>query len=344
MTFEKIRVASMGLGRWANVLANAAERGGKIELVSCFSRTKEKRKNFMESYGTREASSFEEFLKDDEIEAIILTTPNYAHREHIQAISEAGKHIYCEKPIAHNLEDSKRIVDIISKSGVKLAIGHSARRLSVCREMKNLISKGELGEISINESNFCTERGLELTPDLWRSDPKLNPTGVVIQLSIHHVDTLRFMHGPIKEVTAVLRSIHTKAEVEDASMIIMEHDSGILSYVGSGWSCPWAFHMNVHGTKGVAHFRITGQQWRDPSKSPLPIRLHVDRDPLGEDTVSDMVEGDMFRDALDDFAICVREDKSPEVDEKIAHESLAVVHAASESSKSRRTVSVKDFL
>ena len=344
MTFKKIRVASMGLGRWANVLADAAERGGKIQLVSCFSRTKEKRKKFMETYGTREANSFEEFLNDDEIEAVILTTPNYAHREHIQALSESGKHIYCEKPIAHNLDDSKIIVDTISKSGVKLAVGHSARRLSVCREMESLISKGELGEISMNESNFCTERGLELTPDLWRSDPKLNPTGVVIQLSIHHVDTLRFMHGPIKEVTAVLRNIHTKADVEDASMIIMEHDSGILSYVGSGWSCPWAFHMNVHGTRGVAHFRITGQQWRDPSKSPQPIRLYIDRDPLGEDTVSDMVEGDMFRDALEDFAICIREDKNPEVNEKIAHESLAVVHAASESSKSRKTVSVRDFL
>ncbi|MED5578481.1 MAG: Gfo/Idh/MocA family oxidoreductase [Nitrospinota bacterium] len=344
MTFEKVRAASMGLGRWANVLADAAKRGGKIDLVSCFSRTEEKRKIFMECYDTRAASSFEEFLKDDEIEAVILTTPNYAHREHIEAISDSGKHIYCEKPIAHSLEDSKKIVETVSSSGIKLAVGHSARRLSICREMKSLVDNGALGKISMNESNFCTERGLELTPGLWRSDPALNPTGVVIQLSIHHIDTLRFMHGPIKEVTAVLRSIHTKADVEDASMIVMEHDSGVISYVGSGWSCPWAFHMNIHGTEGIAHFRITGQQWRDPSKSPVPIRLHIDRDPLGEDTVSDMVEGDMFRDALEDFAICVREDRSPEVDEKIAHESLAVVHAASESSKSRKTVSVKDFL
>jgi len=344
MAFEKVRVASMGLGRWANVLADAAKRGGKIDLVSCFSRTEEKRKIFMERYETRAASSFEEFLKDDEIEAVILTTPNYAHREHIQAISESGKHIYCEKPIAHNLEDSKKIVETVSNSGIKLAVGHSARRLSVCREMKSLVDNGVLGKISMNESNFCTERGLELTPDLWRSDPALNPTGVVIQLSIHHIDTLRFMHGPIKEVTAVLRSIHTKADVEDASMIIMEHDSGVISYVGSGWSCPWAFHMNIHGTEGIAHFRITGQQWRDPSKSPVPIRLYIDRDPLGEDKVSDMVEGDMFRDALEDFAICVRENRSPEVNEKIAHESLAVVHAASESSKSKKTMRVKEFL
>ena len=107
-------------------------------------------------------------------------------------------------------------------------------------------------------------------------------------------------------------------------MMILEHENGALSYVGGGWACPWAFHMNVHGTKGVAHFRITGQQWRDPSKAPEPIRLHVDREPLGEDAVYDMPEGDMFRDALEDFADCVREDRTPEVDGRAAHENLAV--------------------
>ncbi|MCE2453210.1 MAG: hypothetical protein J4F48_10355, partial [Nitrospinae bacterium] len=111
-----------------------------------------------------------------------------------------------------------------------------------------------------------------------------------------------------------------------------------------GWACPWAFHMNVHGTKGVAHFRITGQQWRDPSKAPEPIRLHVDRDPLGEDAVYDMPEGDMFRDALEDFADCVREDRTPEVDGRVAHENLAVVYAADASSRLGQTVAVGEYL
>ena len=79
MAFEPVRAASMGLGRWANVLADAALRGGKIELVSCFSRTPEKRAVFMSQYGTREAENFEAFLKDDKIEAVILPTPNYSH-------------------------------------------------------------------------------------------------------------------------------------------------------------------------------------------------------------------------------------------------------------------------
>jgi predicted dehydrogenase len=124
----------------------------------------------------------------------------------------------------------------------------------------------------------------------------------------------------------------------------MEHKSGILSYVGSGWACPWAFHMNVHGTKAVAHFRITGQQWRDPSKAPVPIRLHIDREPLGENAVLDMPEGDMFRDALEDFAGCIREDRSPEVDGRVALENLAVVYAAAESSNLGRTVELKNYM
>ncbi len=344
MAFEPVRAASLGLGRWANVLADAALRGGKIRLVSCFSRTPEKRKNFMARFGTKEARTFEDLLRDEEVEAVIVTTPNHNHKEHIEALAAAGKHVYCEKPIAHNLEHAREIVDAAAAHGIRLAVGHSARRLAVSRKLKALIEGGDLGEVSINESNFCTERGLELTPEKWRSDPRLNPTGVVIQLSIHHIDTFRYLHGPIKRVTAVLRHIHATAEVEDAAMIILEHENGVLSYVGGGWSCPWAFHMNVHGTKGVAHFRITGQQWRDPSKAPEPIRLRIDRDPLEEDRVLDMPEGDMFKDALDDFADCIREGRPPEVDGQAAFEDLAVVFAAAESSRLGKTVELKDFL
>ena len=123
MAFEPVRVASMGLGRWANVLADAALRGGRIRLVSCFSRTAEKRREFSQRYKTREAGNFEEFLKDPEIEAVILTTPNHNHMEHIEALAAAGKHVYCEKPIAHGLEHARRIVQAVERAGVKLAIG-----------------------------------------------------------------------------------------------------------------------------------------------------------------------------------------------------------------------------
>ncbi len=344
MSFEPVRVASMGLGRWANVLADAALRGGRIKLVSCFSRTNEKRQAFMERYGAREAESFEALLKDDEVEAVILTTPNHNHREHIEALTSAGKHVYCEKPIAHNMDDARKIVDAVKRAGVRLAVGHSARRLAVSRRLKELIDSGEIGDVSMNESNFCTERGLELTPDKWRSSPDLNPTGVVIQLAIHHIDTFRYLYGPIHSVTARIKRMYATANVEDSAMIILEHENGVLSYIGGGWACPWAFHMNVHGTKAVAHFRITGQQWRDPSKAPEPIRLHVDREPLGENSVHDMPEGDMFRDALQDFATCVRENRSPEVDGKVALEALAAVYAAQESSQTGKTVQLKSLL
>jgi len=344
MAFEPVRAASMGLGRWANVLADAALRGGKIRLVSCFSRTPENRRAFAGRYGTREARSFEEFLQDDEVEAVILTTPNHNHMEHIEALAAAGKHVYCEKPIAHSLEHARRIVGAVEEAGTRLAVGHSARRLAVSRRLKELIDAGEIGKVSMCEGNFSTERGLELTPDKWRARRELNPTGVVIQLSIHHIDTFRYLNGPIRSVTARLKRMYAAAEIEDTSMIILEHENGVLSYVGGSWACPWAFHMSVHGTKGVAHFRITGQQWRDPSKAPEPIRLRIDRDPLGEDTVHEMRGGDMFRDALEDFALCVRGDRAPEVDGRAAYEALAVVCAAEESSRAGRAVELKKFL
>ena len=73
---EKIRLAQVGLGRWARVLARGAQRGDMIDIYSCYSRSEDKRRAFMEEYGVeRSASSYEELLADPDVEGIMITTP-----------------------------------------------------------------------------------------------------------------------------------------------------------------------------------------------------------------------------------------------------------------------------
>lgn len=74
---ERVRLASIGLGRWARVLAAGAQRGDVIELYSCFSRSEERRTAFQEEFQvTRSAATLKELLADEEVEGVIITTPN----------------------------------------------------------------------------------------------------------------------------------------------------------------------------------------------------------------------------------------------------------------------------
>ena len=212
---DKVRLASVGLGRWARVLARGAQRGDKVELYSCFSRDPEKRSAFAEEFGipsgrvqlrgaagrpgTSRASS-----------SPPRTTPTW--RSITQAL-QAGKAVYTDKPIAHTLEDANQIAAVGRETGSVFAVGHSSRRLSGHREMKRWIEDGRLGEVSLAEANFSNERGLELTPDTWRWYADKSPGGAFIQLGVHHADTLQFLLGPVKSVSAHARKLFTKAEV-----------------------------------------------------------------------------------------------------------------------------------
>ena len=90
MTKTPVRVAALGMGWWSDVLADAVKRSDTIEIVTCFTRSEDKRKAFAEKYGCKTSSSYEDILKDPSIEGVINTTPNNVHLETTRQAAEAG--------------------------------------------------------------------------------------------------------------------------------------------------------------------------------------------------------------------------------------------------------------
>ena len=89
---ERVKLASIGLGRWARVLARGAQRGSVIELASFFSRSAERRAAFQEEFGLpRAAATLDQLLADPEIEGVLVTTPNDTHKTVILESLDAGK-------------------------------------------------------------------------------------------------------------------------------------------------------------------------------------------------------------------------------------------------------------
>ncbi|MHB8469788.1 MAG: Gfo/Idh/MocA family protein [Gaiellaceae bacterium] len=331
---EKVRLASVGLGRWARVLARGAQRGDVIELVSCFSRDEEKRRVFMDEFGiARSAATYEELLADPEVEGVLVTTPNDTHRDLVVQALEAGKAAYTDKPIAHTLEHGVAIVEAAERTGAPFAVGHSARRLSGCREMKRWIDDGRLGGVSIAEANFSNERGLELTPDHWRSYPDKTPGGVMIQLGVHHADNLQFLLGPARSVTAHARKLFTAAHVPDVVVSLVEFESGAIGYIGAGWASPGIYTINLQGTKANLRYDLDFTHWDEghvvDDYSELRSQAHGE----SQRSVVDLPRTDMYREQLEEFALAIRGEATVEVGPREALRALAVVHAAIASSE-----------
>jgi len=331
---EKIRLASVGLGRWARVLANGAQRGDTIELISCFSRDEKRRQDFMDEYGIpRGASSYEELLADPDVEGVLITTPNDTHRQLIIQALEAGKAAYTDKPIAHTIEHGVAIVEAVEGSGLPFAVGHSARRLAGSREMKRWIEDGRLGKVSIAEANFSNERGLELTPDHWRSFPDKTPGGVMIQLGVHHADNLQYLLGPVKSVTAHARKLYTAAHVPDVVMSLLEFESGPIGYIGAGWASPGVYTVNLQGTNANLRYDLDFTHWDEGHRADDFSELRSQAHGASERPVVELQRTDMFREQLEEFALAIRGRATVEVGPREALRALAVVHAAIASSE-----------
>ena len=330
---DKVRPAPVGLGRWARVLARGARRGDVIELYSCFSRDEAKRTAFAEEFGIqRTASSYEELLADPAVEGVVITTPNDTHKDVIIRALEAGKAVYTDKPIAHTLEDANRIAAAVADTGGVFAVGHSSRRLSGHREMKRWLEDGRIGDISLAEANFSNERGLELTPKTWRYYADKSPGGAFIQLGVHHADTLQFLLGPVKSVTAHARKLYTKSEVPDAIMAILEFESGPLGYIGTGWASPGVYSMNLLGTKANLMYDLDFTHWDESHLADDWSTLRSQFYGESERQTVELPRTDMFREQLEEFARAARGQATVEVGAREAVLALAVVRSVLESS------------
>lgn len=328
---KQVRVGIVGLGRWAKVLTKASKQSTKIDIVSGYSRSEEKRSAFEKEMGVRPVGSLEEMLADPTISGVIITVPNEQHRAIAEKVAAAKKHVYTEKPIAHNLEDGLEIAALEKKYGVTVTVGHSARLMAGIRMIKQRIDAGELGTVAFIEANFSNERALELTPQTWRWYKDRAPGGPLSQLAIHHFDVVHYLGGAMLEVNSIASKLSpVGAEVDDQSMTTIRFADGKLGYVGSCWTSPGIFSVRVFGSKGLMHYEIDFGTWDTPHLLHQSSTLYIQRGKDGYGKREELVvpESDMFRAELEMFADSCVSGNSPELSADNAITSLAVVNAA----------------
>lgn len=344
MAGDPVRLGVVGLGRWAAVLAKAAARSERVKVVAGYSRSAEKREAFARAFGGRAVASYAALLRDPEVEAVVVTTPNHEHATPICEAAAAGKPVFVDKPIAHTLADALKIRAAVAAAGIVFTVGHSARRLEGVRAIRRAMGDSTLGQPVMGEANFSNERGLQLLPDKWRYYRDKSPGGPLIQLGVHHADTLLYLFGPLQAVTAMKRRLYTPAEVDDVTMTILEFQSGCLCYIGSAWACPGVFYLNVYGTRANLFYDVDFTYWQESHRVDEHSSLRLQK--LGEAGRAPVAlgRGDMLREELEEFAACVRTGARPEVGADEAIRALAVVEAAIRAADSGQTVPFKAVL
>lgn len=348
MSTTPVRLGIVGLGRWARVLAKAAETSTQLEIVAAFSRSEDKRQAFARELGVSAVTDLQTMLADPRVEGVILTVPNEQHLPLAREVAMAKKHVYTEKPIAATLADGLEIEALESRYGVTVTVGHSARLMAGIRKIRQAIDAGELGRVAFMEANFSNERALELTPQTWRWYKDRAPGGPLSQLAIHQFDVLHYLGGEIVEAASVASKLSpVGAEVDDQSMTLLKFADGKVGYVGSCWTSPGIFAVRVFGSKGLMHYEIDFGTWDTPAKLHESSTLYIQRgkDGYAKREILTVPESDMFRAELEMFAASCRSGKANELTARNGNLAVAVVNAALRSIERRgQLVSVADMI
>jgi predicted dehydrogenase len=319
------RVAIVGTGMWAPKLAAAAQRAG-LEIVTCHSRSEEKRTAFAERFGCAAAASLEEAIGHPEVEGVVLATPNDTHEEQTLACVAQGRHVFVEKPIADTVGAGERMRAACAEAGVVLMVGHAFRRLGAARRTRELIDAGALGEVVLAEANMSLAGSLKA--GAWRAERERNPGGPIMQLGIHHVDTLAYWLGPVARARGSFAHVHTDADIDDVGVVTLEFQSGALGVVTGSYVSPKTLSLRLFGSEGVLDYRTDFSIWPDAAALDGVTELTLNGEPV------EFGERDMLAEELAEFAACIRGEA---VVETGATEGLAALSAVLEALGERRT-------
>lgn len=199
--------------------------------------------------------------------------------------------------------------------------------------------QGALGRSVMVEANISTAAGTAVQPDQWRWFREECPGGPLIQLGIHHIDTLQYLLGPIQEVQGWQRRSVVQAEIDDVTVTLLSFGDGVYGYLGAGYATSQACWIKIYGTERVAHYdqhlglTLSNDSWptgavRQQEAAGISLLPPI---PTMEEEVAEFVD-------------CIRTGKPPEIDGNQALRNLAVVLAAVRAQETGCAVRVEDML
>lgn len=230
----------------------------------------DKAKQMADQFGfAKSTSDWASLVSDPDVDIVSITTPNTLHFDMAMAAIRAGKHVYCEKPLALTLEQAREMRDAANKAGVKTMVGYNYIKNPAFTHACRLVQSGEIGDI-VHFRGWVDE-DYQADPNLpwtWRAKLSDAGLGALGDMGCHLVSMAYGLAGPIDSLIADMQTIHTtrpladgtgraKVENEDTASALVRFTNGAhgsLSTSRSAWGRKNRLAWEVHGTKGMLCF------------------------------------------------------------------------------------------
>jgi len=251
-----IKIALIGAGYIADFHARGLQSIPNVEIVAVVAKEMQEAKDFAVRYNIKETyTDISEVLSNEDIDGVIIGTPNQFHAPYAIDFLNSGKDVFLEKPMGINAEEGKQISDASKKNDQLVMVGHMWRFDADTNYIKDTVDSGKLGKIFKTKGYGVHENW---GPAGWFTIKKLAGGGALADMGVHAIDTVRYILGDPKptKVYARISTHFGDYDVDDTGIIVITWDNGTESIIESGW---WHPHMDgpeassgIWGTKGYA--------------------------------------------------------------------------------------------
>ena len=227
----KIKVGIIGAGYIGGVHAGILSRDERVQLAAIYDVDRERAERLARANDAHIAASPTELI--ERCDAVYITAPNTQHVSLALAALDAGKHVFCEKPLATTIAEAETVFEKAQRSDAVFQVGHNRRFAPVYATMKRLLSETH----EAHSAHVKMNRGELLKPE-WTGDPHVTG-GFLYETPIHMFDMMRFLFGEIETLTAI-GSSHEYQEIDDFS-VLLKFANGMHATLATAADASWLF-------------------------------------------------------------------------------------------------------
>lgn len=299
MSHSRVRFAILGFGHHAvRRLMPAFRRCEHAILTGMWRRDQAAaQKNCAEFHIPHCFASREELCASPEVDAVFITSPDAMHKDDLLLAVAHGKAVLCEKPLAMNAAEARRMADAAKTAGVLYGSAQNFRYNHSLDWMRNQIAAGRIGRPQLAHAQYCYPA--QQAPRRWIADPSLATGGPIADVGVHCIDALRFLLSEeVQTVSTAARKDDEQDLVEAVAMLAMEMTGGVFANVTVSARAPYRTLVEIVGSEGV----LTAENGLTVDR-PVEIELRRAGEVVETKTVDN---GDGYVRMLDSFALALR--------------------------------------
>ncbi len=287
---QPIGYAIVGAGNIARVHAEALQKLENARLIGIYDTVSANAERFAATYGIHCFPTYEDLLTEPAVEAVILCTPSGLRGQLALQGAAARKHLICEKPLEIDLAMIRRMIDACAVNGVTLTGIFNNRYNKVYQRVRQAAADGEFGRLLLGDVQVKWYRDPSYFQNSnWRGTWRYDGGGALMNQSIHFIDLLQWIMGPVAEIKALAATNLHPIEVEDTAAAVVRFANGALGVIeGTTIARPGLYdRLEIHGERGsvlvengqIKYWNLDGRslpddEWRDLNQYELSNHLN----------------------------------------------------------------------